>query len=1699
MMKSNAHLKKFLFGGIFILLISGQLSEAQLLSPRELNYERTGRTSVGISWLAPNSDQFYPLYGLTDWIPVDYFNTQSASPKMQDCVISDGKFIYSASVDNAEGQFMKFDLNGNFLETVTIPGLPLIYKMAYDGTYFYATQYGKPGIYQLDMDKKERVAVIPTAIDIYHICYIPTLDNGKGGFEIGNPYQGYYFSKDGAYLSDGPLFTAYNGCTSSAWFDGKLYAFCQPDSLRTIVEYDVKTALPTGKYLDLSTLKGKAGIAESQMADDLNFYEYPSGTMNALVTLYYTTTMESGTITCFFEVGRRPLPAGLQGYNIYKDNVKQNTALVSSSVYAYKSDGLDEETDYSYQLTALYDGEESPGSQNLTVRLPASNLLPLMEDFSSGNYQSPNYWEINPSSNTSVWKITATTAGLGEYLPSLAYSYAYYRDYDQTFVSKPLKPASASPVKLRYDVSCASRGLTKESLFAEVQVDGVWQTVSTENSAQVSGWQTKEWDITSLVQGKEFRLRFRVSGASGSTSYYWYLDNIRVWEAEYVHFGGIVRSIDMPLSGATIRLAKSDDAKVIYETVSDANGNFLFPDVEKGIYLLKILKEDTEVYENTAYSIESENTNAFLIVPGSRMQIDTSPVFVSLSENKSKNIRLPVSNTGNGGLVWNADIRFEAFGTGDEIGDSHISEPPSWEATHPFDLANPRETALVFHNNHYFTIGDKSYNPTRYPLREYSATGELLRVDTIVSPDYIISGLVSDGTTLYEVTHPQDRGDFSASIPGMLVPIDRENHIADDSRAIVTDFNEIKGLLYAAYDPVHDGFYVGSSHVFYRIDRAGKVQKTYDGIIYSYARQIVLDTFSEGGPYLWLFCEKTIADYGGDYDQANILQFSLKDETMTNVIHSVMDIPDYDAGMRAVPEGFFGTTALIPGYFVLGGAVSFSNSVMKEKTSLFIYKMFPFKNWISLEEKSGKLAPGASGELSLNLNTKDFQEGDEMQAYLVIRSNAQAEDMEIPVKLTVDNSAETNCYAPQNLQAALTENYGVQLTWSLPAEAPQVKGYRVFRNGKSIHENLLANASFEDTIPGMGVQTYTVIAFYESGCESYDSEPVEIRVANPEIVAPVELTASIVNKKHVQLKWDIPRYGTGFYDDFESYPAFAVQDIGKWKVVDGDHSWTYYDQSILYPNAGNPMAFMVFNPAACSPPASLTLYDEKSQVLACFSANVDKLANDDWLISPELVFDRPFTFSFVAKTHNLQYGFEKINIGYSLTGNNPEDFIFINGNTPVNIGDVWGKYEYPVPAGTKYVAINCVTTNGFILFIDNIYIGYSEYYSGLLGYNVYRNNEKLNTALLETNHYVEPSLDNGTYTYEVEALFANGTASKAASTVVVDYSFEAMPPRELEAVRQDNKIQLTWLPPASADPQNLRYDNGTPYSSMGGIEEEQLIGVRWDGSDLNAYQGYSITGVQFHISEPVLYAVPFLYEAGELVFRGDEMQVATGKYTTFRLDAPVPIKPYTEYIIGYSYLTNGAGYYPVSHDAGPGVAWKGDLISLNGYIWYSAYQLWGEEFNVNWNIAMLIERNDAGEFNGYNLYRNDAKVNAEPLSRLNYTDEDDGLRKEYYVTAAYKTNGEKSSNHVIVSALGIKDANLSPVTVYPNPAKDRLFVKGEYDVLELVSLDGTLLRKIPFKGEAVTGIDIQNVWPGMYLLGVKKGEVTEYYKVIISR
>lgn len=48
-------------------------------------------------------------------------------------------------------------------------------------------------------------------------------------------------------------------------------------------------------------------------------------------------------------------------------------------------------------------------------------------------------------------------------------------------------------------------------------------------------------------------------------------------------------------------------------------------------------------------------------------------------------------------------------------------------------------------------------------------------------------------------------------------------------------------------------------------------------------------------------------------------------------------------------------------------------------------------------------------------------------------------------------------------------------------------------------------------------------------------------------------------------------------DDFESYPTFAIDNIGQWLMYDGDKKTTYGISGVDYDHKNDPKAFQVIN------------------------------------------------------------------------------------------------------------------------------------------------------------------------------------------------------------------------------------------------------------------------------------------------------------------------------------------------------------------------------------------------------------------------------------------------------------------------------------------------------------------------------------------
>lgn len=114
-----------------------------------------------------------------------------------------------------------------------------------------------------------------------------------------------------------------------------------------------------------------------------------------------------------------------------------------------------------------------------------------------------------------------------------------------------------------------------------------------------------------------------------------------------------------------------------------------------------------------------------------------------------------------------------------------------------------------------------------------------------------------------------------------------------------------------------------------------------------------------------------------------------------------------------------------------------------------------------------------------------------------------------------------------------------------------------------------------------------------------------------------------------------------------------------------------------------------------------------SRLGTCFSSVPPNAPNDKWLISPQMYLGSDAKIELWVQSYTDDYGLEKYNIGISTTGNDPQDFEFVNGDVPEAAPTAWTKKSYSLASWSNqpvYVGINSVSNDAFILMIDDIVI-----------------------------------------------------------------------------------------------------------------------------------------------------------------------------------------------------------------------------------------------------------------------------------------------------------------------------------------------------------------------------------------------------------
>ena len=135
-----------------------------------------------------------------------------------------------------------------------------------------------------------------------------------------------------------------------------------------------------------------------------------------------------------------------------------------------------------------------------------------------------NHWTNTADGH---WSVVSSGGNPGaamkfSYLPTVT-------DYTSAFNSFVIDASAATGVRFKYDYYLDNHATTTiEGMRVEVYNGTAWTEIdNVTNQGGSIPWTTKTWDISSLVAGQMFKVRFITYGANSYNINYWYFDNIR--------------------------------------------------------------------------------------------------------------------------------------------------------------------------------------------------------------------------------------------------------------------------------------------------------------------------------------------------------------------------------------------------------------------------------------------------------------------------------------------------------------------------------------------------------------------------------------------------------------------------------------------------------------------------------------------------------------------------------------------------------------------------------------------------------------------------------------------------------------------------------------------------------------------------------------------------------------------------------------------------------------------------------------------------------------------------------------------------------------------------------------------------------------------------------------------------------------------
>ncbi|MCF7793729.1 MAG: T9SS type A sorting domain-containing protein [Candidatus Cloacimonetes bacterium] len=183
--------------------------------------------------------------------------------------------------------------------------------------------------------------------------------------------------------------------------------------------------------------------------------------------------------------------------------------------------------------------------------------MPFIENWISGDFAANN-WTFDPEQGN--WAIGVLS---NDYFNIAEFGFGDQLDYSYALVSPQIDATNSSTITLDYELFAQHYDVTGLEHFAVEVFDCTnWIEIANyDNSNSGFDWIQESFDITNLVAGQVFQVRFRAYGADAFSIDWWWLDNILINDGSA-----------LPSAGVYGHVINSDDMSAITDAVVQIDG-----------------------------------------------------------------------------------------------------------------------------------------------------------------------------------------------------------------------------------------------------------------------------------------------------------------------------------------------------------------------------------------------------------------------------------------------------------------------------------------------------------------------------------------------------------------------------------------------------------------------------------------------------------------------------------------------------------------------------------------------------------------------------------------------------------------------------------------------------------------------------------------------------------------------------------------------------------------------------------------------------------------------------------------------------------------------------------------------------------------------------------------------------------------------